>query len=283
MTGTTNAALDRLRMILILGALVALTPLTIDTYLPALPDVSADLSASGPMVQLTLTGTLFGLAGGQIVIGALSDVWGRRLPLLMGTALHLLASALVAVAPSVEVLAVLRVLQGVGASASAVIGMAIVRDVYTGRAAAIALSRLMLIMGAFPILAPALGGLLLNWVSWRGVFLFLAAYGLVMLAIVTAGLPETLPAEKRRSARLGATARTYGHLLKDRAFVGLVLVAGLTMGALFSYIAGAAYVYQDQFGMSSRRSVLHSVLVRYGWRWAVSSIRCCCAGSSLSR
>nr|WP_221889119.1 multidrug effflux MFS transporter [Streptomyces sp. WAC04770] len=252
MTGKTDAVPNRLRMILILGALVALTPLTIDTYLPALPDVSEDLSASGSMVQLTLTATLFGLAGGQIVMGALSDAWGRRLPLLLGTALHVLASALVAVAPSVEVLAVLRLLQGVGASASAVIGLAIVRDIYTGRAAAVALSRLMLIMGAFPILAPTLGGVLLNWVSWRGVFLVLAAYGFVMLAIVTAGLPETLPAEERRSARLGATARTFGQLLKDRMFVGLVLVAGLTMGALFSYIAGAAYVYQDQFGMSQQ-------------------------------
>ncbi|MFP5071840.1 multidrug effflux MFS transporter [Pseudonocardia nantongensis] len=252
---TANAAgttPSRVRLALILGALIALGPLTIDTYLPALPDVGQDLAASGTTVQLTLTGTLAGLALGQILIGPLSDAYGRRLPLLLGTGLHVLASALVAVAPSIEVLGVLRVLQGVGASAGAVIGLAIVRDLFTGRAAATMLSRLMLVMGAAPVLAPTLGAVLLNWVSWRGVFLFLAGYGLVMVAVVTAGLPETLPVSRRRAARVGPTVRTYGALLRDRTFVGLVLVAGLAMGALFSYVSGAAYVYQQQFGMDQQ-------------------------------
>ncbi|MEJ8279620.1 multidrug effflux MFS transporter [Pseudonocardia spirodelae] len=252
MTTTAVAAPSRVRIALILGALIALGPLTIDTYLPALPDVGRDLGASEPVVQLTLTGTLAGLALGQVLIGPLSDAWGRRLPLLAGTAVHVLASALVALAPSIEVLAVLRVLQGVGASAGAVIGLAVVRDLFTGRAAATMLSRLILVMGAFPVLAPTLGAALLNWVSWRGVFLFLAGYGVVMLAVVTAGLPETLPPSRRRSARFGPTLRTYGGLLRDRTFVGLVLVAGLAMGALFSYVSGAAYVYQQQFGMDQQ-------------------------------
>ncbi|MCM3846209.1 multidrug effflux MFS transporter [Pseudonocardia sp. DR1-2] len=252
MTTTAVTAPSRLRIALILGALIALGPLTIDTYLPALPDVGRDLVASEPVVQLTLTGTLAGLALGQLVIGPLSDAYGRRRLLLAGTAVHVLASALVAVAPSIEVLAVLRVLQGVGAAAGAVIGLAVVRDLFTGRAAATMLSRLILVMGAFPVLAPTLGAALLNWVSWRGVFLFLAGYGLVMLAVVTSGLPETLPVSRRRSARFGPTLRTYGGLLRDRTFVGLVLVAGLAMGALFSYVSGAAYVYQQQFGMDQQ-------------------------------
>lgn len=243
---------SRVRLALVLGALIALGPLTIDTYLPALPEVGRDLGASGTTVQLTLTGTLVGLALGQIVIGPLSDAYGRRLPLLLGTGLHVLASALVAVAPSIEILTVLRLLQGVGASAGAVIGLAIVRDLFTGRAAATMLSRLMLVMGAAPVLAPTLGAGLLTWVSWRGVFLFLAGYGLVMLAVVTAGLPETLPASRRRPARFGPTVRTFGMLLRDRTFVGLVLVAGLAMGALFSYVSGAAYVFQQQFGMDQQ-------------------------------
>ncbi|TCK19884.1 multidrug effflux MFS transporter [Pseudonocardia endophytica] len=242
----------RLRVALILGALIALGPLTIDTYLPALPRVGADLQAAETTVQLTLTGTLLGLALGQMLIGPLSDAWGRRLPLLAGTALHVLASAAVAVAPSIEVLAVLRVLQGVGASAGAVVGLAVVRDLYTGRQGATMLSRLILVMGAFPVIAPTLGGFLLRWTSWRGVFLFLAVYGLVMLVVVTRGLPETLPANHRRSARLGPTLRTYGTLLRDRTFVGLVLVAGLAMAGLFSYVSGAAYVYQQQFGMDQQ-------------------------------
>lgn len=252
-TTTPGATTPRtLRLALVLGALIALGPLTIDTYLPALPDVGQDLAAAGPTVQLTLTGTLAGLALGQLLVGPLSDAYGRRLPLLLGTGLHVLASALVAVAPSIEVLAVLRVLQGVGASAGAVVGLAVVRDLFTGRAAATMLSRLILVMGAAPVLAPTLGGLLLSWTSWRGVFLFLAGYGLVMLAVVTAGLPETLPPARRRSPRLGSTVRTYGMLLRDRAFVGLVLVAGLAMGALFSYVSGAAYVFQEQFGMDQQ-------------------------------
>ncbi|MEU6700091.1 multidrug effflux MFS transporter [Pseudonocardia sp. NPDC046786] len=252
MTSTTTAAPSRLRIALILGALIALGPLTIDTYLPALPQVGADLGASGTTVQLTLTGTLAGLALGQLLIGPLSDAYGRRLPLLAGTGLHVLASALVAVAPSIEVLAALRVLQGIGAAAGAVVGLAVVRDLFSGRAAATMLSRLILVMGAAPVLAPTLGGLLLSWTSWRGVFLFLALYGLVMLTVVTAGLPETLPPERRRSARFGPTVRTYGMLLRDRAFVGLVLVAGLAMGALFSYVSGAAYVFQEQFGVDQQ-------------------------------
>lgn len=243
---------SRARLALILGALIALGPLTIDTYLPALPQVGADLAASGTTVQLTLTGTLAGLALGQILIGPLSDAYGRRLPLLLGAGLHVLASALVAVAPSVEVLTVLRVLQGVGASAGAVVGLAVVRDLFSGRAAATMLSRLMLVMGAAPVLAPTIGAGLLTWVSWRGVFLVLAGYGLVMLVVVTAGLPETLPRSRRRPARFGATLRTYGSLLRDRTFVGLVLVAGLAMGALFSYVSGASYVFQEQYGLDQQ-------------------------------
>ena len=255
MTATTTAgpAVTRTRIALILGALIALGPLTIDTYLPALPAVGADLAASEATTQLTLTGTLAGLALGQILIGPLSDAWGRRVPLLAGAGLHVLASALVAIAPNIEVLGVLRLLQGVGASAGMVVGLAIVRDLYSGRTAATMLSRLILVMGIFPIIAPTIGGALLNWVSWRGVFLFLAGYGLLMIAVVTLGLPETLPRDRRRSARFGSTVRTYGSILRDRTFIGLVLVAGLAMGALFSYVSGAAFVYQQQFGLTQQQ------------------------------
>ncbi|MEQ3552053.1 multidrug effflux MFS transporter [Pseudonocardia nematodicida] len=248
-TAPTAAAPSRLRLALILGALIALGPLTIDTYLPALPDVGQDLAASGTAVQLTLTGTLVGLALGQLVIGPLSDAFGRRRLLMAGAGVHVLASVLVAIAPTIEVLTALRVLQGVGASAGAVVGLAIVRDLFTGRAAATMLSRLILVMGAAPVLAPTLGGILLAWTSWRGVFVVLALYGLAVLAVVTKGLPETLPPERRRSPRIGATVRTYGMILRDRTFVGLVLVAGLSMAAMFSYVSGASYVYQEQFGM----------------------------------
>jgi MFS transporter, DHA1 family, multidrug resistance protein len=244
---------SRLTMILVLGALVALGPLTIDMYLPALPALTADLATTSSTAQLTLTGTLVGLALGQLVIGPLSDALGRRRPLLAGAALHVAASLAITVAPNVAVLGVLRVLQGVGAAAGAVIALAIIRDLYTGRAAATMFSRLMLVMGVAPVLAPTVGGELLRITSWRGLFVALAVYGVLVLAATAWALRESLAPEHRQPAGVGATLRTYGRLLHDRTFVGLVLVAGLTMAGLFGYVAGSSFVFQQQFGLDQQQ------------------------------
>ena len=244
---------SRLTMILVLGALVALGPLTIDMYLPALPALTADLATTSSTAQLTLTGTLVGLALGQLVIGPLSDALGRRRPLLAGAALHVAASLAITVAPNVAVLGVLRVLQGVGAAAGAVIALAIIRDLYTGRAAATMFSRLMLVMGVAPVLAPTVGGELLRITSWRGLFVALAVYGVLVLVATAWALRESLAPEHRQPARVGATLRTYGRLLHDRTFVGLVLVAGLTMAGLFGYVAGSSFVFQQQFGLDQQQ------------------------------
>ncbi|TFV81307.1 multidrug effflux MFS transporter [Blastococcus sp. CT_GayMR16] len=241
------------RTALTLGAFVAIGPLTIDMYLPALPTITRELGTTASTVQLTLTGTLVGLGLGQLVLGPLSDAFGRRRPLLAGTALHVLASLLVLVAPNVAVLGALRVLQGVGAAAGAVIAIAVVRDLYNGRAAATMLSRLFLVLGAAPVLAPTIGGEILRFTSWRGVFALLAVYGLLMLAVGWATLRETLPPERRRSAGIRGTLRGYGDLLHDRTYVGLVLVAGLTMAGLFSYVSGSAFVYQGEFGLDEQQ------------------------------
>jgi DHA1 family bicyclomycin/chloramphenicol resistance-like MFS transporter len=241
------------RTALTLGAFVAIGPLTIDMYLPALPTITRDLGTTAATVQLTLTGTLVGLGLGQLVLGPLSDAFGRRRPLLAGTALHVLASLLVLVAPNVAVLGALRVLQGVGAAAGAVIALAVVRDLYDGRAAATMLSRLFLVLGAAPVLAPTIGGEILRFTSWRGVFGLLAVYGLLMLAVGWATLRETLPPERRRSAGFRGTLRGYGELLHDRTYVGLVTVAGLTMAGLFSYVSGSAFVYQGEFGLDEQQ------------------------------
>src|SRR4051794_20351058 len=144
-------ARDGVRFVLALGALVALGPLTIDTYLPALPAIATDLSATSAAVQLTLTGTLIGMAGGQLLIGPLSDAWGRRPLLVAGIGVHVLASVLCVLAPSIAVLGGLRVLQGLGVAASSVVAMAMVRDLFDGAAFARIFSRLMLVMGAAPI------------------------------------------------------------------------------------------------------------------------------------
>jgi MFS transporter, DHA1 family, multidrug resistance protein len=241
------------RLALLLGAFVAIGPLTIDMYLPALPTIRAELGTTASQVQLTLTGTLVGLALGQLLIGPLSDSWGRRRPLLAGTALHVVASLLVLVAPSIAVLGVLRVLQGVGCAATGVVAMAMVRDLFAGRAAATMLSRLFLVMGVAPVLAPTIGGELLRFTSWRGIFAFLAAYGVVLLAIGVWGVRETLPAERRRAGGLRGTGAVYRSLVRDRTYVGLVVVAGLTMAALFTYVAGSSFVYQRQFGLDEQQ------------------------------
>jgi DHA1 family bicyclomycin/chloramphenicol resistance-like MFS transporter len=241
------------RLALMLGAFVALGPLTIDMYLPALPTIREELATSSATVQLTLTGTLVGLALGQLVIGPLSDALGRRGPLLAGTALHVVASVLVLIAPSIAVLGVLRVLQGVGTAAASVVALAIVRDLFEGRAAATMLSRLFLVMGVAPVLAPTIGGELLRFTSWRGVFAALALYGVVVLALGWFGLRETLPPARRRSLGVGSTLRTYGGLFRDRTYVGLILVAGLTMAALFTYVSGSSFVYQRQFGLDEQQ------------------------------
>ena len=163
-----------LQLVLVLGALSAIGPLTIDTYLPALPQLSAEMGATDAQAQLTITGLLVGLGLGQLIIGPLSDAVGRRRPLLVGLAAHGLMSLLCAVAPSITLLAVTRTLQGVAGAAVAVVAMAVVRDLFTGVRAAQLLSRLILVLGIAPILAPSVGSLVLTITTWRGIFVGLA-------------------------------------------------------------------------------------------------------------
>nr|WP_203682057.1 multidrug effflux MFS transporter [Actinoplanes siamensis] len=246
----------RFGIVLVLGFLTALGPLTIDMYLPSLPTITTDLHAGAAAVQLTLTGTLVGLAFGQLLVGPLADAVGRRRPLLGGIAVHVLASVLCVVAPNLAVLGSLRVLQGLGAAAATVVAMAMVRDLFDGLAAARLFSRLMLVVGVAPILAPTVGGLVLNWTSWRGVFVVLTAVGVAIMAASALVLPETLPVAHRRNGGVLGTVRDYGRLFTDRVYVGLILVAGLAMAALFAYVSGASFVFQDSFGMSEQQFAL---------------------------
>jgi DHA1 family bicyclomycin/chloramphenicol resistance-like MFS transporter len=253
MPGDLMSRRQRLRLVLVLGSLIAVGPLTIDMYLPALPAIVADLQTTSAAVQLTLTGTLAGLALGQLLIGPLSDAVGRRTPLLAGLVLHVLASVLCVVAPNIAVLGALRVLQGLGVAAASVVAMAIVRDLFSGVGFAKLFSQLMLVMGVAPILAPTLGSELLRWTQWRGVFVALAAFGVLLATIAFFGLDETLPAQRRRRGGVLETVRVYGALLRDRTFVGLVLVAGLAMAALFAYVAGSSFVFQEQYGLNEQQ------------------------------
>ena len=240
---------ERVRMFLILGSLSAIGPLSIDMYLPALPKLTDDLSAGASLVQLTLTACLVGLAAGQILAGPVSDMWGRRRPLLAGVLVYALTSLLCVVVPSVQALIALRLLQGVAGAACIVISRAVVRDLHDGPAAAKFFSMLMLVNGVAPIAAPVVGGQVLRFASWRGVFIVLAILG-VLMALSLFGLRETLPPGARHTGGLRSTLRTYGGLCADRAYVAYGLAGGLAFAAMFAYISGSPFVLQDIYGLS---------------------------------
>ena len=249
-TGGPAGASSRARLVVILGALSAFAPLSIDMYLPALPVLGRDFGAGAAQIQLTLSSCLLGLALGQMVAGPLSDALGRRRPLLIGVAAYALASLLCVVAPSVGALIVLRFVQGAAGAAGIVISRAVVRDLHAGVAAARFFSLLMLVNGLAPILAPVVGGQLLRVTSWRGVFVVLAAIGVGLFLATAAGLRETLPAGSRHGGGLGATLVTFRRLLADRSFVGYALSGGLAFAAMFAYISGSPFVLQGIYGVS---------------------------------
>jgi len=237
-------------LVVVLGALSAFGPLSIDMYLPALPQMADDLGAPASLVQLTLTACLLGLAAGQLLGGPISDARGRRAPLIAGLCLYVVASALCALAPSVGVLVVLRFVQGLAGAFGIVIGRAIVRDVAEGREAAALFAALILVNGVAPIAAPVLGAAVLHVTDWRGVFAVLAVIGAVLVVVATLLLGETLPREERRPGGLPSTLRTFRALLADPRFVGCVVSSGLAFAAMFAYISGSPFVLQEVYGAS---------------------------------
>ncbi|MEV4318858.1 multidrug effflux MFS transporter [Actinocrispum sp. NPDC049592] len=240
----------RVRIALILSALSAFAPLSVDMYLPAFPAMTDQLGASESEIQLTLTAFVISLAIGQAISGPLSDSFGRRKPLVAGLVLYAAASVACAFAPSAVALVVFRFLQGLGAATGIVISRAQVRDLYSGIAMARFFSTLMLIAGLAPILAPVLGGQILQVTSWRGVFAVLAVFGTVLLLSTLLGLPETLPRERRRPAHIGGVLRSYGSLFANRVFLGYALTSALLFASMFVYISGSPFVLQDIFGLS---------------------------------
>ncbi len=240
----------RVLRVVVLGALTAVAPLSLDTYLPALPTLAADLRSTPSVTQLSLTGCLVGLAVGQLVAGPLSDVLGRRRPMVVGAVGFALASVACAFAPSVEVLIGLRLAQGLLGAVGIVLARAVVRDTSDATTAARSFASLMLVSGVAPIVAPVLGGQLLRVTSWRGVFVFLAVFGAVVLVALLRFVPESLPPGSRRSGSAAATAASFRLLLGDRRVLACVLTAGLVFSAMFAYISGSTFVLQDIYGLS---------------------------------
>jgi DHA1 family bicyclomycin/chloramphenicol resistance-like MFS transporter len=254
-----SVARDRagtVRLVLILGGLAAFAPLSFDMYLPAFPELATDFGTSASAIQLTLTSCLVGVAVGQLVFGSLSDARGRRGPLLVGLAIYTVASALCALAPDALTLAGLRFVQGFAAGAAVVASRAVVRDLHSGTAAARFFSSLMLVNGLAPVLAPSIGSAVLEVTTWEGIFLVLAATGVLLVAAVALGLPETLPRERRREAGLRRVLAGFGEPLHDRWFVGHALALGLAVSGVFAYIAGSSFVLQDVYGLSPRAFAL---------------------------
>jgi DHA1 family bicyclomycin/chloramphenicol resistance-like MFS transporter len=240
----------RLKHVLILGGLTAFAPLSTDMYLPSLPAVSQDLSATMALTQITLTAYILGLAFGQIVVGPISDARGRRRPLLIGIAIYVLASLLCVVAPSVAVLSLLRFLQGFAGAAGIVIALAIARDLYAGSTLARCISLLMTVNFLAPIVAPVLGGQLLTFTSWRGVFVTLALLGLVALLASAFGLNETLETSHRQSSGVSATLRSFRGLLVNKRFVGYALSSSFAFAAAMIYISMSPFVLENIYGLS---------------------------------
>ena len=245
--GDRMSSRRRVLYVILLGALTALGPFTIDLYLPAFPVLREDFQTSDAAIQLTLTGTMIGFALGQLIVGPLSDKLGRRIPLLSVTALHVLASSAAAFAPTLELLSVTRVLMGAGAAAGGVVAAAIVRDLFGGRRLVVMLSRLALVSGVAPVLAPLVGSALLLVMPWRGIFVVLAAYGIVMLVAAIAFIPETLPPARRQERGATTVWQRYRSVFGDRVFIGVLIIGGMTFSGMFSYLSSSSFLFQETY------------------------------------
>ncbi|WP_431947784.1 multidrug effflux MFS transporter [Micromonospora marina] len=246
-----TASTGGVTLLVLLGTLTAIGPLSLDMYLPAFPAMTRDLGADQAGIQLSLTTCLIGLALGQLVTGPLSDRWGRRRPVLVGVVAYTVLALACAAAPNAPLLAAARFAQGVAGGMGVVVARAVVRDLYSGRDAAKYFSRLTLVFGVAPVAAPSVGSLVLRFGSWRAVFVTLAVIGAVLAVAVALRLPETLPAQRRSTGGLGATVRTMRSLLADRVYLGYALTQGFAFAGLFAYISGSSFVFQDVFGVSA--------------------------------
>jgi DHA1 family bicyclomycin/chloramphenicol resistance-like MFS transporter len=236
----------------LLSGFTAFGPLSMDLYLPAFPELAADLGASQAAVQLTLTADVIGLVVGQLVLGPLSDARGRRRLLIGSTLVCALASVLCALAPSVGWLTVWRFLQGAAGGGGIVLARAVAADIASGVEAARLFSLFMTISSVAPIAAPVLGGALLAATgSWRPMFWLLAAISLVLAAATWRVIPETLPTEQRHAGGLRRTGRAFAALARDRVFAGYALTVAFAYASLFGYISGSSFVLQEVYGLSA--------------------------------
>ncbi len=239
-----------LRIAVIIGLLGAVGPFAIDMYLPALPTLAADLAASPQAAQATLTAYFLAFGVSQLAYGPLSDQMGRRPPLVIGLAIFLAGTLGCALAPSIGVLTAARFVQGIGAATVMVVPRAVIRDLHTGPEATRLMALVMLVVSVSPMLAPLAGSAVMAVAGWRWIFGALALAALLSLALTLFALPETLAPGARRPFEPRALARGARRLLRDREFMGLTMVGGFGMASFFVFLASAAFVYTETFGLS---------------------------------
>lgn len=239
-----------IRITLVLGALEAFGPLSMDLYLPQLPQLARTLDTSDALGQATMSVCMIGLGLGQLIAGPLSDRFGRKRPLVTGVILFAVLSAVCAVAPTIEVLLVARFLQGLAGSAGVVISMAVARDLFEGIELSRMLSLLTLVTSLTPIIAPVIGGQLARFMDWRGIFLVLAGVGTVLVFVAQFGLRETLTDGRHSGSVLGTTVTHTREIMRDPLFVALMIAACLSGAAFFSYLSMSSFVLQGEFGLT---------------------------------
>lgn len=243
----------RVWMVIMLGSLTAFGPLSMDMYLPALPNLAVDLKTTASLTQVSLTACLIGLAAGQLVFGPLSDIHGRRKPLVFTLISYAIVSLLAAFSPNIWVFILLRFFQGFTGAAGIVIARASASDMYSGTELTKFMALLSLVLGAAPILAPISGGFILSFAPWSTIFLLLGFIGIIMFIAVIFFLPETLPVEKRTEGNMLAVIGTFGSLLKDRVFLGIAGTQAFIMTSMFAYIAGSPFVLQNIYEVTPQQ------------------------------
>ena len=241
---------SKLFLVLLLGVLSAFGPFVVDLYLPSLPQLASFFETNASMTQLTLTTAMIGLAVGQLLLGPLSDKFGRKIPLIISLVIYIISTILIVYAPNIESMIVLRVIQGLSSAGSVVISRAVATDLYRGREMTRFFGLLMTINGIAPIISPILGSLLLEYISWKGVFVFLALIGLVVLFFCFR-LKESLSVENRLQGSIFATFSTFGVIIKNRLFMSYVGIESFLLGAMFAYIAASPFILQSFYGLSA--------------------------------
>lgn len=238
------------RMALLLGLLSAVGPFAVDMYLPALPQVAADLGTTEAGAALTLTSYFITFGIAQMIYGPMADAVGRKRPLVIGVVIFLAATVAAALAPTIGWLIAARAVQGLGAATLMVVPRAVIRDVATGPAAAKMMAAIMIVISVSPMLAPLTGSIVMAWGSWREIFAVLGVAALVSLGLILFVLPETLSADHRRPVRFAEMVSGGRKLLTDKRFMGLTMIGGFGIASFFVFLSTASFVYTSQYGLS---------------------------------